>query len=184
MRSRTIVVRTAAALLLFAAAAVAADMKIPPSPSRWATDQAGFLSPETIRLLDAELEAFERSSGHQVLVYIGKTTGGFPIEDFAVKAFEAWKPGHKGLDDGLVLFIMADDRKMRIEVGYGLEAVVTDAKASRIIDGILAPRFRSGDRDAAVREAVGALRATITGNPAAEPDVPSPLNGPAPSRGA
>ncbi len=139
-------------------AALSAEVQIPRAPDRWATDKAGFLSPSALRDLDASLEAWERSTGHQLLVYIDRTTGGDPIEEFAVKAFEAWRVGRKGLDDGLVLFIMADDRKMRIEVGYGLEGEVTDLKASRVINDILAPGFRSGDVDGALRRAVAELQ--------------------------
>jgi len=141
------------------------DIKIPPSPSRWATDTAGFLSPQTVAELDSQLEAFERSTGHQVLLYIGKTTEGYPLEDFAAKAFAAWKVGRKGLDDGLVLFIMADDRKIRIEVGYGLESIVPDAIASRVINDILAPGIRAGDNNRAVTEAVAGLLQAISGRP-------------------
>jgi uncharacterized protein len=142
-----------------------ADIKIDSAPVRWATDNAGFLSPQTVAELDSQLETFEHETGHQVLVYVAKTSGGYPIEEWAVKAFEAWKVGRKGLDDGLVLFIMAEDRKTRIEVGYGLESVVTDAKASQVINNILAPGIRNGDKDGAVKAAVASLLATISGNP-------------------
>lgn len=141
------------------------DIKIPPSPSRWATDTAGFLSPQTVAELDSQLEAFERSTGRQVLLYVGRTTEGYPIEEFAVKAFAAWKVGRKGLDDGLVLFIMADDKKIRIEVGYGLESIVPDAVASRVINDILVPGIRAGESNRAVTEAVASLLQTISGRP-------------------
>ncbi|MGA2532286.1 MAG: TPM domain-containing protein [Candidatus Aminicenantales bacterium] len=152
-----------ALLVLTGLFAAAQDLRIPSAPGRWVTDQGRFLSAETVASLDARLEAFERETGHQVLVYVGETTGGVPIEEWAVKAFEAWKVGRKGLDDGLVLFIMAGDRKVRIEVGYGLEDRVPDASAFRIIDGILVPGFRSGSQDAAVSEAVASLLSLISG---------------------
>jgi len=141
------------------------DIKIPPSPVRWATDTAGFLSPQTVAELDSQLEAFERSTGHQVLLYVGKTTEGYPFEDFAARAFAAWKVGRKGLDDGLVLFIMADDKKIRIEVGYGLESIVPDAIASRVINDILVPGIQAGESSRAVMEAVASLLQTISGGP-------------------
>jgi len=137
-------------------------LTVPPSPERWATDTAGFLSGRTIEDLDATLESFERTTGHQVLVYIGITTAGIPIEDWAVKAFEAWKVGRGGLDDGLVLFIMAEDRKIRVEVGYGLEDKVPDVVAGRVIRDVLVPGFQSGNRDEAVREAVRRLLGAIS----------------------
>jgi len=140
-----------------------ADLKIPPSPDRWVTDTAGFLSPETLQALDAKLEAFDRQTGHQVIVYIGKSTEGYPIEEFADKAFQAWAVGRKGLDDGAALFIMAEDRTIRIEIGYGLESVIPDISAGRIINDILIPKLREGEADGAVSDAVSAILGTISG---------------------
>jgi uncharacterized protein len=138
---------------------------IPPSPDRWATDQAGFLSRQTVESLDARLQDYERRTGHQLLVWIGRTLGeGQVLEDWAVRTFEAWKVGRKGLDDGLVLFILAEDRKIRIEVGYGLEDKVPDAYAFRVIDNILVPGIRAGRPDQAVEAAVGALIGYIGGD--------------------
>ena len=152
------------ALLVWAGILLAAqDIKVPRSPDRWVTDEAGFLSPEMAASLNARLEAYEQETGHQVLVYIGRTTGGVSIEEWAVRAFEAWKVGRKGLDDGLVLFIMAEDHTVRIEVGYGLEERVPDARAFRIINEILRPGFQSGQQDSAVSEAVGGLLSLISG---------------------
>ncbi len=156
-----------ALVALAASAATAAQTRagIPPSPSRWATDQAGFLSPQTVEALDARLENYERQTGHQLLVWIGRTIGPDQVlEDWAVRAFEAWKVGRAGLDDGLVLFILADDRKVRIEVGYGLEDKVPDAYAFRVINNILAPGIRAGRPDEAVDAAVTALIGYIGGD--------------------
>ena len=133
--------------------------------------------------MNDELRSFDERTGHQILVYIGRTTGGYPIEEFAVKSFEAWRPGRKGLDDGLILFIMADDRKIRIEVGYGLEDRVPDATASVVINDIMDPRVQSGDHDGAVRSAIAALSDAITkGEAPAKPagskpksEIPTPL---------
>jgi uncharacterized protein len=136
---------------------------IPPPPTRWVTDQVGFLSPATQQRLDASLAEYERATGHQVLVWIGKTTQPAPTEDWTVRAFKAWRVGRKGIDDGLILFIFSDDRKIRIEVGYGLEPVVTDAQSSRIIREVIAPRIRAGDRDGAVEGGVSALTQLIGG---------------------
>ena len=121
------------------------------------------MSRDALRSLDLQLEAYERSSGHQLLVYIGTTTGGVPIEDWAVRAFQAWKVGRKGLDDGLTLFIMSEDRRMRIEVGYGLEGQVPDAMASRIVNDVIVPRVQGGDRDGAVLAGMDAVAQTLTG---------------------
>jgi len=113
--------------------------------------------------LDSRLSAYEQSTGHQLIVYIGQTTGDAPIEDWAVRAFEKWRVGRKGIDDGLVLFIMAADRKLRIEVGYGLEGQVPDAIASRVINDVIVPRIQAGDRDGAVMSGMDAVMTVIGG---------------------
>lgn len=148
-----------------AATSAAAQTGIPPAPDRWATDQAGFLSRQTLEALDTRLESYERQTGHQLLVWIGRTIGDNQVlEDWAVRTFEAWKVGRKGLDDGLVLFILAEDRKIRIEVGYGLEDKVPDAYAYRVINNILTPGIRAGRPDEAVDAAVTALIGYIGGD--------------------
>jgi len=150
------------------AALAGAPAAVPPAPAQWVTDGAGFLSEPVRAALDARLGQYEHDSGHQVLVWIGHTTGGAPIEDWAVRAFAAWKVGRRGLDDGVVLFIMADDRKLRIEVGYGLEAKLTDLQAATIIRDVVVPRIRAGDRDGATRAGVEAMLAALGGAGAAE----------------
>lgn len=141
----------------------AAETPIPPAPTRWVTDTASFMSPEALRSLDSSLEVYERSTGHQLIVWIGPTTGDAPIEDWAVRTFQSWKIGRKGLDDGIALFIMAADRKLRIEVGYGLEGQVPDAIASRVINDVIVPRIQAGDRDGAVIAGTDALMRIIGG---------------------
>jgi uncharacterized protein len=118
------------------------------------TDTAGFMSPQAARSLDARLEAYERQSGHQVLVWIGGTTGVVPLEDFTVRAFEAWKVGRQGLDDGLILFFFTEDRRVRIEVGYGLEGQMPDLLAGRIIEQFITPQLRAGNNDRAVNDGI------------------------------
>jgi uncharacterized protein len=158
-------------LIVSAARLNAAETPIPPAPTRWVTDTANFMSPGAVSSLDSHLEGYERSSGHQLIVYIAPTTGDAPIDDWAVRAFQKWKVGRKSIDDGLVLFIMASDRKLRFEVGYGLEAVVTDAVAARVINEVIVPRIQAGDRDGAVLAGLDAVMTVIGGGslPAAPP---------------
>lgn len=148
---------------LAAAAANAAEVAIPPTPARWATDTSGFLKPQTVASLDARLQAYEARTGHQVLVYVAPTTGATPTEDWTVRAFARWKVGRKGLDDGLVLFVFPADHKVRIEVGYGLEQTVPDAVAARIIRETMTPALRAGRPDAAVVAGVDRILSTIGG---------------------
>ena len=159
--------RAAALFLVLAGVSAArlnaAETPIPPPPARWVTDTANFMSPGAQSSLDSRLAAYGQSTGHQLIVYIGQTTGDAPIDDWAVRAFERWKVGRKGIDDGLVLFIMAADRKLRIEVGYGLEAQVPDAIASRVINEVIVPRIQAGDRDGAVTSGMDAVMMVIGG---------------------
>lgn len=171
-----------ARLLLAGAALVAgtaqAALSLPPAPTRWVTDTAAFLSDGARQELDLQLENYEQQSGHHVLVWIGQTTGGAPIDDFAVRAFAAWHVGRKGLDDGLVLFVLSDDRQVRIEVGYGLEGQVPDAIAARIVREAIIPRIQAGDRDGAIRAGVAASLAAIDGRPLALEPLGSPSSAP------
>jgi uncharacterized protein len=151
----TLVRVIAVTLLLYSSTAtVRAETAIPPAPSVWVTDTAALLSAQTVRDQNARLRQYERKSGHQVLVYIAPTTGGVPIEDWSVRAFEQWKIGRKSLDDGLVLFVFSQDHALRIEVGYGLESKVPDARASRIIRDTIAPALRAGQPDRGVTEGI------------------------------
>jgi uncharacterized protein len=172
---RGLVCVTGLAVALTAIAA-RAETPIPPPPTAFVTDQAHALSPATVSELDARLAATERGTGHQVLVYVDRTTGGTPIEDWAVRAFERWRVGRRGIDDGVVLFLFTDDHRARIEVGYGLEGVLPDARASRIIREDVVPHMRAGDADGAVREAVAALISSIGGDrgPGKAPEADAP----------
>jgi uncharacterized protein len=156
-------------LLASARLVYGAETPIPEPPTQWVTDKANFLSAEAIQSLNARLAGYQQTTGHQLIVYITPTTGDAPIEDWAVRAFAKWKIGRKGLDDGLALFIMPQDRKMRIEVGYGLEPVVPDAIASRVINEVMAPRFRAGQNDQAVTAAIDSLIGVIGGQAGALP---------------
>jgi uncharacterized protein len=157
------------ALALLAAGAIAppgvarAETPIPDPPARWLTDRAGFLSPGAAAQLDATLADHDRRTGRQIVVYIDRTTGGVPIEDWAVRAFERWRVGRKGLDDGMALFVFSDDRKLRIEVGYGLEGLLPDVVAARIISDRIVPRIQAGDRDGAIRAGVETMIAASGG---------------------
>jgi uncharacterized protein len=163
--------------LVASLAALAVEAPLPAPPQRWATDGVGFLSPEALTRLDTRLESFERATGDQVLVWIGETTGQTPVEDWAVRTFQAWKVGRKGLDNGLVVFVLAKDKKVRIEVGYGLEDKVPDAIASRVIREVIAPRIQAGDRDGALDAGIGALLGAIRPDLVAGGE-PVPVRGP------
>ncbi|MBN1210855.1 MAG: TPM domain-containing protein [Myxococcaceae bacterium] len=157
------------AVLLACLGALAAAFQPPPAPTRWVTDTVGFLSEPTRRSLDARLQRYEQDTGRQVLVWIGSTPGEVPLEEWAVRTFEAWGIGRKGRDDGAAVFVFAQARRLRIEVGYGLEPVVPDAIASRIIEEEALPRLRAGEPDAAVSATVDSLLRTLGGESSPPP---------------
>jgi uncharacterized protein len=155
-----------ASVLACAALGAAADA-IPPAPTRWVTDNADFMSEGARAALDGRLEAYEKQTGHQVIVWIGRTTGGLSLEDFATRALRKWGVGRAGKEDGLILFIFADDRRMRIETGYGLEEHVPDVIGARILNDTIVPRLQAGDRDGAVAAGIEAAIGAIEGQPGA-----------------
>jgi uncharacterized protein len=142
--------------------AAAADFTIPPAPTHYVTDNAGALSSATQASVDAELKTYEKSTGHQVIVWIGDTTGDVPLETWTGETAHQWHVGRRGKDDGAILFLFMSDHKVRIEVGYGLEGSLTDADASRIIRDDIVPRMKADDPNGAVSSGVAAILTTIT----------------------
>lgn len=134
-----------------------------PKLARHVTDLTGTLTDAQAAQLEAQLSAFEQRKGSQVAVYMVSTLGNQSLEDYALAIAEKNKLGRSRVDDGVLLFIAKDDRKIRIEVGYGLEGAIPDAKAGRIIREYLAPNFRKGDYDRGISEAVVAITSLIDG---------------------
>lgn len=132
-------------------------------PTRWVTDESGAMSPKARAAVDQRLEAYERNTGHQIVVFIAPSTGGEPIEDWSARTFREWRIGRAGLDDGVAVFVFTKDRAARIEVGYGLEDVLPDALSARILRRVLIPQMAAGDVDAAISQTVDALTQTIGG---------------------
>ena len=159
-------------------------MNVPPRPERYATDRAGVIDAARLAALNERLAQFERETSNQILVYVDRRVpAGTTMEEFATAALGAWGVGQKGKDNGIVFFAFIDDRKMRIEVGYGLEGAVPDLRTNVILEEQVKPRFRSGDFaggvDAAAAELMKAARGEPyqgTGRTVAE----SPPNGPLP----
>jgi uncharacterized protein len=147
-----------AALLVLAAClcAARAEVPVPPLKAR-VTDLTRTLSAQQISELESRIAAFEARRGSQIAVLMLPTTKPEEIEQYSIRVAEAWKIGRKGLDDGLILVVAKDDRRLRIEVGYGLEGVIPDALAKRVIDERVTPRFREGDFYGGVRDGVDQL---------------------------
>jgi len=128
----------------------------------YVNDYAGMISPSTGAQLAEKLKAFEESDSTQMVILTIPSLEGEPIEDVGIKVAESWKIGQKGKDNGILLLVSKQERKMRIEVGRGLEGRLTDLTAGRIIDLVITPRFRAGDLDggfiAGVSALIGAMR--------------------------
>jgi uncharacterized protein len=130
---------------IFSLTSVKAQNVIPkPNPPVLVTDLAGVLSPEEKQALENKLVAIDDSSSNQIAVVILPTLDGNPIEEYATKLFREWGIGNKKTNNGILLLIAIQDRKMRIEVGYGLEGAIPDITSINIIDNDLKPAFRAG----------------------------------------
>jgi uncharacterized protein len=152
------------ALLLCWAFAAHADVAVPPLSGR-VVDQTGTLSSGDVASLTQTLKNLEARKGSQVAVLIVQTTAPETIEQFSIRVAEAWKIGRKKIDDGALLVIAKNDRKLRIEVGYGLEGALNDVTAKRIIDEVITPRFRNGDFAGGISAGVGRIVGVIDGEP-------------------
>jgi uncharacterized protein len=162
------VLRTLAAALLLFIGAAHADVAVPPLKAR-VTDLTGTLSATQSADLEQRLAAIEARKGSQVAVLMLPSTQPETIEQYAVRVEEAWKLGRKGVDDGVLLIVAKDDRKLRIEVGYGLEGPLPDASAKRIIDEDITPHFRAGDFYAGISAGVDRIIRVIDGEPLPSP---------------
>ncbi len=149
-------------LLWLTVLAASADVAVPPLTAR-ITDLTGTLSPDKVTQLEQRLAAFEAKKGAQITVLLVPTTQPESIEQYAVRAFEQWKLGRKGIDDGVLLVIAKNDRKLRIEVGYGLEGALNDATAKRIISDDIVPHFKSGNFAAGVESGVARIMSVVSG---------------------
>jgi len=150
------------ALMLCWASVAAADVAVPPLTGR-VVDQTATLSPSDIDALTQRLKDLESRKGSQVAVLIVPTTAPETIDQFSIRVAEAWKIGRKKIDDGALLVVAKDDRKLRIEVGYGLEGALNDATAERIIEEVITPKFRSGDFAGGISAGVDRIIGVIDG---------------------
>ena len=157
----------AAALVLLAITAWA-QLAVPPLTAR-VTDQTGTLTREQQAGLERMLQEFEARKGTQIAVLMVATTKPEAIEQYALRVGEQWKIGRKKVDDGAILVVAKEDRALRIEVGYGLEGVLNDATASRIIREVIVPRFREGDFYGGINAGLDRIMRVIDGEPLPAP---------------
>lgn len=150
-------------LLLLSPMLVASQVAI---PKLWGTrvhDEAKVLTPAFVNGLEQQLKAHEDSTSNQIAILIIRTLNDVPIEDYTLRVAEDWKLGQADKDNGALLFIAIDDRKVRIEVGEGLEGVLPDAICNQIIRNEIAPNFRQSNYEAGIQSAVTAMIQAIGG---------------------
>lgn len=169
-----------AAVLLASFAAFSAtahaEVAIPVLKAR-VTDLTGTLSAEQQATLEQRLAAFEAEKGSQIAVLLLPSTRPEEIEQYSIRVFDAWKIGRKGTDDGVILIVAKNDRRLRIEVGYGLEGAIPDAIAKRVISELITPRFKAGDFYGGVSAGVNQLIKLVDGENLPPPSGDRPGSG-------
>jgi uncharacterized protein len=159
----------ALAALLAGVAAARAEVAVPPLTAR-VTDLSGVLDVGQRTALEQKLRDFEARKGSQIAVLLLPTTQPETVEQYAIRVAETWKLGRKGVDDGALLLVATGDRKLRLEIGRGLEGPIPDSIAARIITDVIKPHLRRGDTYAGVDAGVDALIRVIDGEPLPEPE--------------
>ncbi len=157
--------------LSFLISATAAALDVPPLQGR-VNDHARLLTPEQAAALEEKLRAYESKTTNQIALLTVPSLEGEALEDFSVRVARDWQLGQEKRNNGVLIFIAAEERGVRIEVGYGLEGALTDAQSSIIIRNIMIPAFREGDFNRGIETGADAIQAAIAGEFTA-PDVPS-----------
>ena len=160
--------RGALGAAVVSAALTAGAQSPPPAPRLYFNDYAGMVSAGDAARLNEKLAQFDQQSSNQVLVAIYPELPSPTLEDFTVRAAQAWKAGRGKLDNGVVLFVFVKDRKVRLEVGYGLEGALPDATAKRIIEDQITPAFRAGQPARGLEAGIDAIIAVTRGEYKAE----------------
>jgi len=147
----------ALSVFLIGLSSFAFALNVPERPEGRVSDYAGMISPSARQILETTLAQFEQETSNQVVVVTFPSLEEESLEDFSIRLAEKWKIGQKGKDNGVIFLIFKNDRKMRIEVGYGLEGALPDLTAGIILDQIVKPRFREGKFDEGIIEGVQAI---------------------------
>ena len=159
----------AALVLAVLGGAASASLPIPPPPDHRINDYAGALSADERTRLEDKLRSRERESSNQIVVALFRSLQGESLEDYSIRLAQAWRVGEKGLDNGVIFLVFVEDRKMRLEVGYGLEPTLTDALSSQILRQVVAPRFREGKLADGIAAGLDAIEQAIAGTYKAAP---------------
>jgi len=144
--------------------AVRAESVVPPKPTTFVTDQAGILKAGEAEMLNHRLAEYERSTSTQILIaFFNKIPENEVLEDYSVKVFDAWMPGQKGKDNGLIFFVFVQDHKMRLQVGYGLEPKLPDSVCRRILDEQAKPAFKQNAYADGVNRSLDVMEKALAG---------------------
>jgi uncharacterized protein len=142
----------------------AAQIPLPPRPAQYATDRAQVFPPDQLAALNQKLADFERATSNQVIVYVDRSLPpGTSLEEMGATAIREWGVGQKGKSNGVVLFVFTTDRTLRLEVGYGLEGVLPDARARQITSDVVKPFLKRGDTAGGIEAGVEAVFAAVRG---------------------
>lgn len=164
----TVLLRRLIAALAFTSAAALAAPQFPALTGR-VVDEAGILSAQFESEIGAQLAAHDQATSNQLVVVTLNSLQGYDIGDYGYQLGRHWGIGQKGKNNGALLIVAPNERKLRIEVGYGLEGVLTDAVSRDIIERVIKPPFRQGQHEQGIRAGVGTLLATLSGEPPALP---------------
>ena len=148
---------------------------MPPLRAR-VNDYAKVITADQTRKLEDQLAQFDRDTGHQVAILTVPSLEGDSLEDFSIRVAENWKIGKKGFDNGVILIVVPKDRRLRLEVGYGLEGILPDAIANQIISQYIIPRFRAGDFSSGIVAGIDAVLRVIKREPLPETARQKPAN--------
>jgi uncharacterized protein len=146
---------------------------VPAAPTQPVTDYAHVLSPDALARLNQQALSYEPGTTRKIVVAIFPSLEDEAVEDFSIRVAEAWKIGSKKNNDGVLVLLFLKEHKIRIEVGYGLEGDLTDVKAHRIEDELMAPRFKAGDWEGGIRAALAAIDTATGGHEHAEGKLPA-----------
>ncbi|HTN70017.1 MAG TPA: TPM domain-containing protein [Methylomirabilota bacterium] len=142
-------------------------LDVPPLRGR-VNDYAGVMKPNQLQSVESQLAQLERDTGHQVAVLTIPTLEGEDIEGFSIRVAENWKIGKKGFDDGVILVVAVKDRRLRLEVGYGVEGILPDAIAKRITADYIVPHFRAQDYGGGIVAGIDAVQKILRKEPLPE----------------
>lgn len=150
-------------MAFFCSSAFATQIPVPET-SRYVNDLTGTLTNNEVNTLTNQIKALTQKSQAQLVVLVVETTGDETIEKYATRVFDSWKPGNKDRDDGILLLVAWQDHTVRIEIGYGLEGVITDAQSGQIIRNSIIPAFKNGDLAGGLQKGISDIESRLTGN--------------------